>query len=736
MRLSPALILAAICLSPAPGQQRETPVDWLTALQSIEARLRNTSAPEQEVEAIRLETRRLHRRIEPASVAADIGAPPADAGREALLDYVTRLRGVLEELERSRPGGAFHLGRVEVNVSAEAQQVATAVTVDENDYRRRNAQVVPDALATVPGVSVQRIGPRNERGVFVRGFDIRQVPLYVDGIPVYVPYDGYVDLDRFLVSDIGEIQVAKGFTSPLYGPNAIGGAINLISKAPAQPFNLDLGSGYASGGQVHGFANAGSRWRRFWLQGGFSYLTSDSFPLAGGFRPTPVQPAGRRANAWQTDHKTRVRAAWTPNQSDQYTFTYANQQGKKGNPPYAGLDAGVQLRFWQWPEWDKESFYFIANKGMGESTYLRARLYYDKFDNLLRAFDDSSYTAQTRPSSFNSPFDDDTYGGILELGSSALARQTVKGSFYFKDDTHREGNIGQPTRSFRDQTFSLGLEDTVQISARTSAILGLSADRLQVLNAEDFRAGQVLPFPLDDLWALNGQAGLFHAVSDSGRFRATFARKTRLPTIKDRYSYRMGLAVPNPGLMEEQSSNWEVGYSQLVGRSTYLEAALFASRVRGSIQRFFLQPNLWQWRNLGRARFLGSEFGLRTSPVASVTWTANYTYLTRKNLFDPGLIMVDTPRHKTYSAMVWQPARNLTLMADIHYEAGRFHQNEAGRFLRSSRFVNVGLGGTLRLSRAAELQTGIGNLFDRNYFLVDGYPEAGRNGYVNLRYRF
>jgi len=30
----------------------------------------------------------------------------------------------------------------------------------------------------------------------------------------------------------------------------------------------------------------------------------------------------------------------------------------------------------------------------------------------------------------------------------------------------------------------------------------------------------------------------------------------------------------------------------------------------------------------------------------------------------------------------------------------------------------------------------MGNLFDRNYFLIEGYPEPGRNGYVNLRYRF
>jgi iron complex outermembrane receptor protein len=138
-------------------------------------------------------------------------------------------------------------------------------------------------------------------------------------------------------------------------------------------------------------------------------------------------------------------------------FSYLNQQAEKGNPPYAGNDRAVAIRYWQWPQWDKEGFYFSANKGLGETSYLRARLYYDKFDNYLRSFDDARYETQTRPFAFNSPYDDDTYGSIFEVGTGALAHQTLKGSFYYKDDTHREGNIGEPERSFRDQSFSWGV---------------------------------------------------------------------------------------------------------------------------------------------------------------------------------------------------------------------------------------------------------------------------------------
>lgn len=371
---------------------------------------------------------------------------------------------------------------------------STASTLDESEYRRRDLRTIPDALNLTPGVSIQRVGPRNERGVFIRGFEMRQVPLYIDGIPVYVPYDGYADMDRFLTYDVGEMEVAKGFSSPLYGPNALGGATNLITKAPTQPFNLDIGAGLGSGGQVHGFANTGVR-GKYWAQGGFAWLSSDTFPLSGNFRPAALQPAGGRNNAYQTDYKGRVRAGWTPNARDEYTFTYASQKGQTGNPPYAGSDPVVRPRFWQWPTWDKESFYLVGNKGLVESSYVRARLYYDKFDNILRAYDNNCYCTQQLPSAFTSPYDDDTYGTSIDWGTRAGGRQTIKSSFYFKDDTHREGNVREPARSFRDQSFSIGFEDTVRFSRQASAIFGFSADRLQVLNAENFAAGVVTPFP-------------------------------------------------------------------------------------------------------------------------------------------------------------------------------------------------------------------------------------------------
>lgn len=722
------------------AQQTGPVIGWLTRIQALQrelAALESESGPA--VERLAGGLAAVRREIEAqgeASSGLSLPERVPGAGRAALLEEAAALRGALEDQQRRQPGGAFQLARMEVNVSAELPQVSTAGFVEEPEYRKRNLGVITDALELLPGVSVQRNGPRNERGVFIRGFDARQTPLYVDGIPVYVPYDGYVDMDRFLTFDVGAMEVSKGFSSPLYGPNALGGAINLITKAPSKPLTLDMGAGYGSGREVNGFGNAGVKWKDYWVQGGFAWLSSDTFPLAGGFRPVPLQGAGGRENAYQRDYKGRVRLGWTPNARDQYTFTYASQKGEKGNPPYAGTDPLVRARFWQWPQWDKESFYFTGNKSLGGTRYLRARAYYDKFDNLLRAFDTACYCTQTTPRAFNSPFDDDTYGATLEFGTRAGSRQTVKSSFYFKDDTHREGNIGEPTRSFRDQTISTGAEDTIRLSERASAIVGFSADHLRVMNAENFVRGAVEPFPRNDVWAFNPQAGLFYTLNDGAKLHFTFARKTRLPTMKDRYSYRLGQAIPNPDLLEERTNNWEAGLTRLLGRRTLVQASLFRSGVSNSVQRFFVQPNVFQFRNLGEARFLGAEASVRSSVTSRMELQANYTYLSRRNMTDPGLLMTDTPRHRVFATATWQLGSRIMALADLSYESGRFYQNEGGRFGRASHFARAGVGLTARLHRQLELQTGLQNALDRNYLLVDGYPEAGRTAYANLRYRF
>ena len=91
------------------------------------------------------------------------------------------------------PNNIFTLGEVVVT-GEKNKTISNSLSAQTlQDFAKND---VSKALNMLPGVSLSAVGPRNEAMVYVRGFDLRQVPLLIDGIPVYVPYDGYVDLAR------------------------------------------------------------------------------------------------------------------------------------------------------------------------------------------------------------------------------------------------------------------------------------------------------------------------------------------------------------------------------------------------------------------------------------------------------------------------------------------------------------------------------------------------------------
>src|SRR5690606_28635599 len=128
------------------------------------------------------------------------------------------------------------LGTVEViGQRVPAALPLTTDTIGSETLATLHRDDLAQALELVPGLASQMVGQRRERLLTLRGFNSRQVPLFIDGVPVYVPYDGNVDLARFGVDYVSEIRVSKGLASLLYGPNIMGGAINVVSRRPTEP---------------------------------------------------------------------------------------------------------------------------------------------------------------------------------------------------------------------------------------------------------------------------------------------------------------------------------------------------------------------------------------------------------------------------------------------------------------------------------------------------------------------
>ena len=105
-----------------------------------------------------------------------------------------------DEVIRNR---IFQLGEIEIVGKAEENKNKTVDRVYGEEMRLFDRNDLANAVNLLPGVTLNHSGTRNEMLINVRGFDIKHVPLFQDGIPIYVPYDGYPDLGRFTTFDLG-----------------------------------------------------------------------------------------------------------------------------------------------------------------------------------------------------------------------------------------------------------------------------------------------------------------------------------------------------------------------------------------------------------------------------------------------------------------------------------------------------------------------------------------------------
>lgn len=118
----------------------------------------------------------------------------------------------------------FKLGVIEVGLNSDGKSDSNVAVVDSNEMQKNEANRVTDVAKFTPGVYYDAgVGKRNETNFIIRGFKSTQIPIYMDGIPIYVPYDANMDLGRFVTGDLSKVIISKGASSVLYGPNALGG---------------------------------------------------------------------------------------------------------------------------------------------------------------------------------------------------------------------------------------------------------------------------------------------------------------------------------------------------------------------------------------------------------------------------------------------------------------------------------------------------------------------------------
>ncbi|MDU8923810.1 TonB-dependent receptor [Pasteurellaceae bacterium LIM206] len=645
----------------------------------------------------------------------------------------------------------FQLGKIEVVANGSTD---TSVAVVEQEQLRQNQVTnVARVVKMVPGVSFERKGARNEQNILVRGFGANRVPVFIDGIPVYVPYDGNMDLGRFTTFDLSQINISKGASSVLYGPNTLGGAINLVSQKPTKEFEGTLGYGFQTGRSGHtagnqAYFNLGTKQELFYAQISGSFLEKQGLQLSKNYHSNGNEDGGRAENSVNRDKKLSLKVAYTPNSTDEYTFTFTTQRGKKQQPIYAGYSSAIATRYWRWPAWNKDSAYFLSHTEFADGKYyLNGKLFYDRFKNDLTLYDNDTFT--TGSSSF---YRDYSFGGGLEFGANINASNLLKLSALYKADVHKEHDDDDPVARDEDRTYSLGAEYTYRFSDKTNIVTGASFDRREARQAENYqqlslssKKKGLYQFDTADKNAFNYQIKFNHSFSDNDGFSASYAHKTRFATMKERYSRTLRRnRVPNPFLKPEVADHYELSYYRTFADRFKLEGALFYSRVKDAIEEVYTGnitningKNVKEVmnKNVGTETFTGVELGLAYFAGDNLTLGANYSYIRAKNKDDDSVVIQDVPKHKFFAYADWKFMPSWSLYVSQSIESGRFASDGNG-YVKLSGFGVTDAKIGYAFNQNFSVDVGVSNIFDKNYYYTEGYPEEGRIYFTNLKYTF
>ncbi|MDD8026323.1 MAG: TonB-dependent receptor plug domain-containing protein, partial [Acidobacteriota bacterium] len=156
------------------------------------------------------------------------------------------------------------------------QPVSTVTRIEQTKLEQNRPLDLAEAIRYAPGVSVT-VGNKSEFTLKLRGMDSRRIVLLIDGVPSYEPYYGSFDLKTVAAAGIETLQITKGPSSVLYGPNTLGGIVNVITRRPSNDPYLTVNAGFGADRTQAGGLDGGVRFGKFSLAGNVGYQSSHGY---------------------------------------------------------------------------------------------------------------------------------------------------------------------------------------------------------------------------------------------------------------------------------------------------------------------------------------------------------------------------------------------------------------------------------------------------------------------------
>jgi len=527
-------------------------------------------------------------------------------------------------------------------------QVASSITViTAKDIETQQLRTVPDVLSTVPGLNVvQTGGPGGLTSVFMRGTNSNHTKVLIDGIDVSDPSNanGAFDYAHLLTSDIAQIEVLRGPQSGLYGSDAIGGVVSIVTKkgdGPARTTaSIETGS-FGTFNQSAGLSGS---------QDNYNYAFSIAHLHASDVPVTPLQllPPGQQAIGNSYDNMTYstktgldINEFWSVNSVMRYT---------EATLLFTGDNFNV--------------FPSVPNAAQSNHTvhqfFTREEAVWSLLDGRIKNYFGVNYTNY-----WNSDF------GPTDPVSTITTGNRLKYDWHSVTQLTTGNNlvVGLEQETFQLQTPALAAENGnkagyVELQSDFAKRFFLVANVREDVNDQfgdhtTYRVAPAVILPFTET-----------------KLKASYGTGFKAPTLNQLFqSFPDFNFFANPNLKPEQSRGVDIGFEQ----------PLFNDRVRfgstyfkNNITDLINANNTFTTNiNIGNAITEGTESFVTASIIDRVKVRADYT-VTRAVDADTGLQLLRRPKEKFSVTTIWNPIDPLTLSATVLHVSDWIDIDRAG----------------------------------------------------------
>ena len=580
--------------------------------------------------------------------------------------------------------------------------LATVSTVVATEIDRLKPRDLSDVIKYIPGTMVT-FGDKDTYNLKLRGIGNNRIALLVDGVPVYEPYFSSFDLKTVSAGGIDTVQVTKGPSSVLYGPNTLGGLVNVITKRPSERPSLSLTGSYGDKNTQSLGVDGSLTWDRFSLSANALYQDSDSFVY-----PDPEAGDAVRANSDFERLNLNAKLYYTPSTSTEIMVNGGLYRSEYGMPPALFVQ---RARYWRFPKWDRSTINAGGFTSLGGDAILRFRAFYVNYFNTLDWFNDPGMTELDSESTY----DNSVTGGFALADIPTSGRNALKASLLYQKDVARtQDDVGEPWERYDQGTFSAGLEDHFNLTDQWRIVGGLSLDTIDKFT------------PGENNTSLNPLVGLKFTPSEALDLHVSFARKSRFPSMRALYSESSG----NPDLLSESGTSVELAATW--SGPLYLTGSVFFNRFRNFIDSVRLPDGTRQYINIGKAHIYGFEVQAQKN-LRWLAATANYAYLDHRNDID-GRPLDAQPDHSLNFDLHLFPVKSARIgLYGLFGSASWWWDSSASELLTIPSYLNLDVIAGYGLGGRYEVFVKLGNILNRYFYTEPGFPWRGRYFEVGVR---